>query len=362
MAYGGTEKHVLTLMRGQKEKFRLFLLAPMGEILDEFLKLDVHFFEFPVLKGNVQKKIRIFRNKLKEIYQQYGIDILHIHAAHEFTRFSKRTLPHVPVVFHLSAHQGSSLSRAINYKLSAGIAKRNADLLIAVSDEEKRLIVKKGFPQDRIVVVYNGYEGSEGDDIAVIKKIKKQYTLEGSLIIGNLGRLNKTKRLDLLISAFGELKKRVKEKTKLVFIGEGPERKRLEKLALAGGVGKDVIFTGFVPRGDRVLKIFDVFVLPTTYEGCSNVLVEAMAKALPIVTTDIPSVSWMFEDGKNAVLKNAVLFEKNNVKSLEEKLYRLVTDATLRKRVVDEVFLRFEADFTAEAMVEKVERVYQSLF
>jgi glycosyltransferase involved in cell wall biosynthesis len=356
MAKGGTEKHVLTLLRGLQHNYRIVLLAPRGEILDEFLKFDIRYVEFPLLQGNVIKKIKVFKKRLSEINSEYLVDIVHIHAAHEFVRFTRKVLPQVPIIFHLSAHQGTNVSKAFNYWLSARISKKHADLLIAVSEEEKRIVTGKGFPAEKVRVVYNGYEQSEGDDQVQIDEIKKKYNLDGSMIIGNLGRLNKTKRLDVLIRAFGMLKKGGAEELKLLLVGDGPARARLERIVQREGLEQDVCFTGFIPRGDRIIGIFDIFVLPTTYEGCSNVLVEVMAKGLPIITTDIPSVNWMFEKGTSALL-----FRQNRVSDLYKKLDALVRDQGLRASLGENARNRFTDAFKASQMIQKTDEIYRDL-
>lgn len=356
MAQGGTEKHVLTLMRGQRSLHRALLLAPSGALEEEFVKLGTGYVEFPELRGNVVPKIQAFQRRLREIHGQYGIDILHVHAAHELVRLSRKVLPRVPVIFHLSAHQGSALSRRLNYLLSARIARRHADRLIAVSDEEARLVVSLGFPGERLRVIYNGYEAGEADDLNRIQQLRERHKLQGGLVVGNLGRLHRTKRLDLLVRAFAMVRRRAPEPVKLLLVGDGPDRDRLEKLAARLGLGEDVRFAGFVPRGDRVLRLFDVFVLPTSYEGCSNVLVEAMSKGLPIVATDIPSVSWMFEHGESALL-----FRRGDAGRLAGQLALLVEDPGLRGRLARGAERNFESRFTARIMIEKTEALYREL-
>jgi len=356
MAKGGTEKHVLTLIRGLRFRYNLILLAPYGEIVEEFFKLGITFREFPEIKGNFFKKINIYKRTLIEINKKYSVDIIHIHAAHEFLIFSKKALPSVPVIFHLSAHQGSFFSRFINYTLSALISRKKADLVIAVSEEEKKIVNEKGLPESKIRVIYNGYDGSEGDDFDTINNIKKQYELERCMIIGNLGRLHRTKRLDILIKAFARVKKKVNNNIKLLLIGDGPEKNRLERISHRCNVENDVIFTGFIKRGDLILKIMDIFVLPTSFEGCSNVLVEAMAKGLPIITTDIPSVKWMFEDAESVLL-----FEKNSVIDLENKIIKLIKNKALRDKISRGALMRFHDKFRAKVMVDKVNSLYTEI-
>jgi glycosyltransferase involved in cell wall biosynthesis len=356
MAKGGTEKHVLTLCRRQRHSYRVVLLAPKGEILPEFADLGIRHVSFPVIAGNVLKKIGIYKEKLKGIEREHGIEMVHVHAAHEFVRFSRRVLPHVPIVFHLSAHQGSTLSKSFNYWQSARIARKHADLLVAVSEEEKRIVAGKGFPEDRVRVVYNGYESNEGSDERKINELRQKYDLDGNVVIGNLGRLHRTKRLDILVKAFALLA-RDHDGMKLLFVGEGPERDSLARLAEREGIAERVIFAGFIPRGDLILKVFDIFVLPTTFEGCSNVLVEAMAKGLPVITTDIPSVAWMFEDRVSAML-----VPRNNIHALYDRMKQLVLHARLRSDISSGAYERYMSMFTAERMVEKIDSLYRELW
>ena len=358
MATGGTEKHVLTLCRRQRDHYDVLLLAPPGEILPEFQKLGIGYVDFPELTGNVIRKVALFKRKLREIDRDRGVDIVHVHAAHEFVRFSRKALPDTPILFHLSAHQGTSLSKAFNYWQSARISRKHADLLIAVSEEEKRIVTSKGFPEKRVRVVYNGYEQSEGDDDAKIAELKERHGLTGCLVIGNLGRIHKTKRLDVLIEAFAKLKADAgrEPETKLLLIGDGPDRRNLEDLVKKLKLQNDVHFTGFIPRGDRVLRVLDIFVLPTTFEGCSNVLVEVMAKGLPIVTTDVPSVAWMFEDGENALL-----FRTNNAVELCKKLRKIIIDPRLKRDLAQGALKNFVSNFKAEDMARKIDEIYQSI-
>ena len=124
----------------------------------DFLKLDIEYAEFPTIGGNIFGKISLYKRRLAELDASFEIDLIHVHAAHEFLSFSRKVLNRVPIIFHLHSHQGSEISKAFNYKLSAVIARRRADRLIAVSDEELRIIVSKGYPESLVDVVYNGFE------------------------------------------------------------------------------------------------------------------------------------------------------------------------------------------------------------
>jgi len=360
LAEGGTEKTAYNIIRGLKHRYRMLILAPPGRALDDFLGLDVPYREFPLLQGNVLKKIKSYKRALKDLHETHPIDLLHIHAAHEFVSFSHAVLPEVPIVFHLHSHQGSDISKFFNYRLSAHIAKRKAETLIAVSDEERRIIVNNGFPAGRVFIVYNGFDPTVDEAPEEVERIRRENGLGGRIVIGNMGRLNRTKRLHILIRAFRMLQEKTALPVSLLIVGEGPEKERLERIArhtASGGQQGDVVFTGYINRGDRILKIFDLFVLPTSYEGCSNVLVEAMSKGLPIITTDIPSVRWMFEAGKDALL-----FRRDDADDLCRIMRELVQDECLRNTLSSGARERFERYFSMNRMLRGVKTVYERAF
>jgi Glycosyltransferase len=177
LAEGGTEKTAYNIIRGLRNKYRMLLLAPRGRALPDFLELKIVYAEFPKLRGNIFAKIDSYKRRLKELHETYGIDLLHVHAAHELVSFSRSVLGTTPIIFHLHSHQGSGLSKIINYKLSAFIARKKADTLVAVSDEERRLVIERGYPENKVEVIYNGFEPGAEDDwekIAEARSLKNR--------------------------------------------------------------------------------------------------------------------------------------------------------------------------------------------
>lgn len=104
-------------------------------------------------------------------------------------------------------------------------------------------------------------------------------------IILGAGRLKPQKDFVTLIHAFAEVKKTLKD-AKLVILGEGPQRQKLEKLATELGVKEDVDLVGFTENPYAFIAMADVFALSSTYEGLPNILIEALALGKKIVATN----------------------------------------------------------------------------
>jgi len=145
-------------------------------------------------------------------------------------------------------------------------------------------------------------------------------TEEPAVVLG-VGRLNLQKDFSTLIRAFA--KALLHKPLKLVILGEGPERKKLETLALELDVADSVSLPGFVTNPSHYMKNAGLFVLSSAWEGLPNVLIEAMACDVPVVSTDcLSGPAEILENGKFGELVqvgDAVSLSQAIVKGIEKK-------------------------------------------
>ena len=138
--------------------------------------------------------------------------------------------------------------------------------------------------------------------------------------IANVGRLNvRYKRQDLLIRAFASLKEELSD-WKLIFYGDGKDRKYLESLAKEQNVSEQVIFKGRVENVIERLVDDGIFVLTSDTEGLPNVLLEAMSIGMPVVATDCSP------GGARTLLSenNGILVERGNVSEIANAIMKMV--------------------------------------
>jgi glycosyltransferase involved in cell wall biosynthesis len=117
--------------------------------------------------------------------------------------------------------------------------------------------------------------------------------------IGYVGRLHDQKGVDTLLRGFALLTAGY-----LVIVGDGPERTRLERLAVRLGIADRTRFFGFVPheRIPAVLRDIDVLVLPSRYEELGSALLEAMYARVPIVASDVGGIPELIEHRRSGLL------------------------------------------------------------
>lgn len=170
-----------------------------------------------------------------------------------------------------------------------------------------------------------------------------------------VGRLSPQKGFDVLLQAFAECRRHVPG-WRLVILGEGEERTRLESMVRSLGLEGAVEMPGRVREPSRVLEQSDLFVLSSHFEGFPNALLEAMSCGLAAISTDCPS-------GPADIIRHGVdglLVPPGDVGQLARAMRRLMADSEERKRLgraALEVDQRFGAGRVMESWEELIGRV-----
>jgi glycosyltransferase involved in cell wall biosynthesis len=163
-----------------------------------------------------------------------------------------------------------------------------ADGIVAVSQGVANDLAQiTGLPLSRIRVIYNPVEPAK-----LLEKAKEPvehpwFAIGESPVILGLGRLHKQKDFPTLIRAFSQV--RQVQPCRLVIVGRGPERQKLNCLVRELGLEEDVAMVGFNENPYAYMARATVFVLSSAWEGLPNALIEAMAVGTPVVSTNCPS-------------------------------------------------------------------------
>lgn len=191
-------------------------------------------------------------------------------------------------------------------------------------------LVRHGVESSRIRVQHMPVRPFSPPNPVVCDKLRSQIGVApGARIILAIGRLSHEKDHANLIRAFALLRQRaVNQSLYLVLVGDGPERNRLEGMCRSNALGKSVIFVGQQADVNRFYAIAHIFALPSYTEGSPNVLLEAMAARIPIVSTNVGGVPELATSGQDALLVN-----RSDPGALAAALMRLLEDHELRDRL-----------------------------
>jgi len=165
-----------------------------------------------------------------------------------------------------------------------------ADIVVAVSKGVAEDLVENfGLPPEKVRVIYNPVMVSEVQRMAAEEVDHPWFKPDQPPVILGVGRLVPAKDFPTLLRAFS-LVRQVRP-ARLVILGEGKgeERPKLERIAYQLGIQNDVLMPGFVKNPYAFMAKSAVFVLSSAYEGCPNVVIEALACGCPVVSTDCRS-------------------------------------------------------------------------
>ncbi|HZV73089.1 MAG TPA: glycosyltransferase [Conexibacter sp.] len=245
----------------------------------------------------------------------------------------------IVAVDHLPVGGGIPRTRVLARRLLA----RGLHKHVAVGERAAREVEQLvGLPHGSVLGVANGVPAAQPDAV--------ERAVAGP-IVGSLGRLTEQKGYDALVRALPAL-----ADATLVLVGDGPQRGPLEALAAELGVADRLVVTGWTAEARRHLPTFDVFALPSLWEGMPLVILEAMHAGLPVVASDVGSVAEAVADGDSGYV-----VAPGDEQSLQERLAALLGDAALRRRLGDRGRALAAERFTAEAMARRYEAVYDAV-
>jgi glycosyltransferase involved in cell wall biosynthesis len=214
--------------------------------------------------------------------------------------------------------------------------------VIVPSEYLKTIVSTWGIPVGKTVVIYNAVTFEKGGIIP------EDITKLPQAPVVSVGRLVPWKGIYGIIDAVREARKEIPS-LPLVVIGSGPDKKELEKYAKEV-LQDNYVFTGPLSHADtyRVLNEAALFVLNSTYEGFSHVLIEALSAGAPVITTPVGGNTEIIRNERNGVFVPV-----GDSVSLSKVIIRIVSDTNLSKRLRVQGRLDAEA-YSVERMITQV--------
>jgi glycosyltransferase involved in cell wall biosynthesis len=252
----------------------------------------------------------------------------------------------VVAVDHLPVSGAIPRTRRLGRRLLA----RRLDRHVSVGERSARRVEEiVGLPSNSVGSIPNGVPSTSRHESR--PGIDDELGGRGALVIGSVGRLTDQKGYDLLLRALPGL-----TSARLVLVGDGPRRLALEALAVELGVAERLQITGWVDDAPARLVGFDVFALPSRWEGMPLGILEAMHAGLPVLACDVGSVSEAVNDGQTGYVVRA-----EDVGALQDRLRELLADGALRERMGERARRLAEACFTDALMARRYEAIYSSM-
>lgn len=205
-----------------------------------------------------------------------------------------------------------------------------ADLYVSVSPlMRQRHLSNAKIPSSRCVTVTNGIIVRDLIPDARKLLIEKFKLAKESFIVAAVGRLNPYKRFDFAIRCIAQLAQEYpSSQPVLILLGDGPDRARLEKIAQLLNIKHKIIFTGRVLDAWPTLCGVDAVIHPSSGEGLSLAILEAMAAARPVIVPSLPSVAQSIDDGSSGFV-----YQNGDLSEAKKLLHDLACDRMLQASI-----------------------------
>lgn len=358
MEIGGTEQVIMQLVRGlDREQFTNVItcidgaVGEMGKILEQENFL-IH--SFSRTDGFDRELIRQLRNFL--ITEQ--ADIVH---CHQYTPYCYGALAAIglPTKVIFTEH-GRFYPDVFSWKrrLVNQFLAKTTDAIVSISEATRQALIKfEWLPGKHISVIYNGMtldlEAANADTARdQINAIRPGFLRAGDILLGTVARLDSIKNHPMMIRSIGRLQAK-HPNSRLVIVGDGPERENLKQLVEQQGLQEAVLFTGFKNNTPDYISCFDIFLLTSDSEGTSMTLLEAMAFATPCVVTAVGGNPELIKHDQNGLL-----VDRDNDDQLLAAIERLLDDEQLCRSLGSKARKDFDSRFELRHMISGYGKLY----
>lgn len=362
---GGLENGLVNLINNlPSEKYRhvIICLTESSEFSQRIERSDVDIYELHKKDG----KDPVFYFRLWRLFRQIKPTIVHTRNISTLEANVVAALAGVRLRIH--GEHGRDMydlhGKNKRYQQLRRFCAPFVDRFVVLSkDLENWLKFDVGITRNKIVQLYNGVDTERfhksGKEKIKRHSMPKGFADENSVVLGTVGRLEPVKDQLTLLRAFiklNQLEPDLSARLRLVLLGDGSLRPKLEELIEQNNLCSKVWVAGSQENVQVILCELDIFVLPSLGEGISNTILEAMACALPVIATNVGGNPELVVEDITGQLVPA-----NDPSIMAEALRSYINDKARISRHGQSGRKRIEELFSMSEMLKSYQLVYDSL-
>ena len=256
-----------------------------------------------------------------DVIRNNNLDLLHVHyaiphasAAFVAKQILKKENKTVPVITTLHGTDITLVGRDKMYAPVVAFSINQSDAITAVSNNLRDETYKTFKIEKEIEVIFN-FVDVQRFTRKPIDAFRKVIAPNGERILLHASNFRKIKRVQDVVQIFYNVNKELP--SKLLFVGDGPERQSAEELSRKLNVGDQVQFVGKQEQMEDILAIADLFLLPSEYESFGLAALEAMAAGVPVVSTNAGGLGEIIISGVTGYMSNVKDVESMTNQALE---------------------------------------------
>jgi len=278
----------------------------------DFISKNIHFHEvfveeYPLF--HFQPYELALSSKMVEVVQMYNLEILHVHYAipHAYAAYmAKQMLKEkgidIKVVTTLHGTDITLVGSHPNYKTAVEFSINNSDIVTTVSESLKQDTLRLFNITNEIHVIHNFIDFEKYPEISSSECQRNTIANDNERIITHISNLRPVKRAADVIAIFNKIQQKIP--SKLLLVGEGPDREYLEFQAKELGILDKILFLGNSNEVNKLLCYSDLFLLPSQTESFGLAALEAMAARTPVISTNAGGLPEVNIQGVTGFLSN----------------------------------------------------------
>ena len=326
----------------------------------DFISHDLHFHEvlieeYPLFQ--YQPYELALSTKLVEVVSKYKLEILHVHYAipHAYAAYMAKMMLKekgidIRVVTTLHGTDITLVGSHPTYKTAVEFSINNSDVVTSVSESLRQDTLRLFEITNEIKVVHNFIDTDKYDRESLNECQRIAVAKPDERILTHISNFRPVKCIEDVIRIFYAVKKVIS--SKLLMVGEGPEKRKAELLVKKLGISDSVIFLGNSNEIAKILCYTDVFLLPSKSESFGLSALEAMAAKTAVISTNTGGLPEVNVDGVTGYLSNL-----GDVEDMARNAISILKD--------DSTLLRFKSnakDHTKQFSLENILPIYENIY
>lgn len=294
-----------------------------------------------------------------DVIINHKLDLLHVHYAipHASAAFMARQILlkqgiDIPVITTLHGTDITLVGRDKTYSPVVTFSINESTAITAVSNNLRDETYANFKIEKEIQVIYNFVDAKRFNK-KPLTPFKQVIAPNDEWIIVHSSNFRKVKRTDDVVRVFEKVNKVIP--SKLLFVGDGPERSYIESLARQSEAHKDIVFLGRQEEVEDIMAISDLFLLPSEYESFGLVALEAMAAEVPVISTNVGGLPEINIEGVTGFLSDV-----GDVDNMADNIIKILSDEPALK-IMKENALKQALKFDIENIVPQYVELYNKV-
>ena len=326
----------------------------LGELRKNIFYHEVRTSDYPLFDYTPYEQV--LTSKLVDVVKYEKLDILHVHyaiphasAAYMAQQILKSQGVNIPFITTLHGTDITLVGKDPSFEPVITFSINQSNKVTAVSNSLKEETLAL-FPIEKEIDVIPNFINVEDYKLDNNSFYKKRYAPENEKVLCHISNFRKVKRIDDVLKVFNNISPEIN--SKLILVGDGPERPKIERIARKSPFFNNIFFLGNLKSTKEILNISDLFILPSSTESFGLAALEAMASGVPVVASNSGGIPEVVTHQKSGLLNNVADISQMTQNTLEI----LSNENSLKKYKLGAI--ENAKEFDIKAILPKYEKLY----